>query len=94
MINKNIKGFVKEYKKYSIDFESKNRDLLDDFERFMIEFDATLIEKVKSLERLIIKSYVTIAIKAVANEFLTISFLNNELKIKKQSLQDHLIFLI
>jgi len=34
------------------------------------------------------------AIKAVANEFLTISFLNNELKIKKQNLQDHLIYLI
>ena len=33
-------------------------------------------------------------IKAVANEYLTISFLNNELKIKKKSVQDHLLFLI
>jgi hypothetical protein len=33
-------------------------------------------------------------IKAVANEYLTIGFLNNELKIKKQNIQDHLLFLI
>ncbi|MHA2183349.1 MAG: hypothetical protein ACXAAH_18170 [Promethearchaeota archaeon] len=33
-------------------------------------------------------------IKAVANEFLTVSFLNNELKIRKQNIQDHLLFLI
>jgi hypothetical protein len=34
------------------------------------------------------------AIKAVANEFLTLSFLQNELKIKKQQIQKHLISLI
>ena len=33
-------------------------------------------------------------IKAVANEFLTTGFLNNELKIKKQNIQNHLLFLI
>ena len=33
-------------------------------------------------------------LKAVANEYLTIGFLNNELKIKKHNLQDHLLFLI
>ena len=34
------------------------------------------------------------AIKAVANEFLTLSFLQNELKMKKQLIQKHLISLI
>ena len=33
-------------------------------------------------------------IKAVSNEYLTIGFLNHELKIKKQNIQDHIIFLI
>ena len=33
-------------------------------------------------------------IKAVANEYLTVSFLNSELKIRKKNIQDHLLFLI
>ncbi len=33
-------------------------------------------------------------IKAIANEFLTLSFLQNELKMKKQLIQKHLISLI
>ena len=42
----------------------------------------------------ILKSYIDMTIKAVANEYLTVGFLNNELKIKKQNIQDHLLFLI
>jgi hypothetical protein len=58
------------------------------------EFSEVISEKVKGLEELIIKSYVEMAIKAVANQFLTIGFLQNELKIKKQQIQTHLIALI
>ena len=65
---------------------TKNKYIIDDFEKFITEFNLILNEKIKSLERLIIRSYVHMAIKAVANEFLTIGFLNNELKIKKQHL--------
>ncbi|GAI58853.1 unnamed protein product, partial [marine sediment metagenome] len=53
-----------------------------------------LREKVKILEESIVKSYVEFAIKAVANEFLTLSFLQNELKIKKTLIQKRLISLI
>ncbi|GAG10100.1 unnamed protein product, partial [marine sediment metagenome] len=94
IIKKNIKNLTKEFDKYSKDFETKNKYILEDFNKFLNDFYETLTEKVKSLEQLIIKSYVQMVITAVANEFLTISFLNHELKIKKQNLQDHLIYLI
>ena len=61
---------------------------------FIDEYTEILVEKVKALERLILKSYIEMTLKAVANEYLTVGFLNNELKIKKQNIQDHLLFLI
>ncbi|MFX0072766.1 MAG: hypothetical protein ACFFAO_16910, partial [Candidatus Hermodarchaeota archaeon] len=94
VVSKEVKNKVKEFNRQSRNFEIKNKFILEDFDKFLSEFEAILTEKVKSLERLIIKSYVEMAIKAVANEFLTIGFLNTELKIKKQNLQDHLIALI
>ncbi|TFG15674.1 MAG: hypothetical protein EU531_08305 [Promethearchaeota archaeon] len=87
-------NIVKNYNKKSKNFETKNRHLIDDFKRFLKEFSEIITEKVRSLEELIIKSYVDMAIKAVANQFLTIGFLQNELKIKKQQIQKHLIALI
>ena len=63
---------------------------MNDFDKFIDEYSEILNEKVKALERLILKSYIDMTIKAVANEYLTIGFLNNELKIKKQNIQDHL----
>jgi hypothetical protein len=93
-INKNIKNIVKDFNKQSKDFKTKNKNIIDNFEQFVAEFLAILSEKVKSLERLILKSYVVMAIKAVANGYLTTSFLNNELKIKKQNIQDNMLFLI
>ncbi|TFG24002.1 MAG: hypothetical protein EU529_05740 [Promethearchaeota archaeon] len=94
LIKKNIKNLTKEFNKDSKDFKTKSKYLLKDFDRFLKNFYETLTEKIKSLEQLIIKSYVTMAIKAVANEYLTVGFLANELKIKKQNLQEHLIYLI
>ncbi len=90
-LNKNI---VKDYNKVCKNFETKNRHLIEDFERFIREFSEIITEKVKALEELITKSYVEMAIKAVANQFLTIGFLQNELKIKKAQIQKHLISLI
>jgi hypothetical protein len=85
---------VKSFNKNSKNFETKNKHLIEDFERFLKEFNEVITEKVKALEELIIKSYIDMAIKAVANQFLTIGFLQNELKIKKQQIQKHLISLI
>ncbi|MHA1489765.1 MAG: prenyltransferase/squalene oxidase repeat-containing protein [Promethearchaeota archaeon] len=93
-INKSIKNTVKDFNKHSRDFETKNKYIIDNFNQFIFEFLSILSEKVKALEQLILKSYIQMAIKAVANEYLTIGFLNNELKIKKQNIQDHLLFLI
>ncbi|MHA1147721.1 MAG: prenyltransferase/squalene oxidase repeat-containing protein [Promethearchaeota archaeon] len=93
-VNKEVVSKVKAYNKETSGFDAKNKYLLNDFDRFLTEYSAILNEKVKTLERMIIKEYVEMAIKAVANEFLTISFLTTELKIKKQNIQDHLIFLI
>ncbi len=93
-VNKRNKELIKEFNKQSNNFETKNKHIIDDFDRFIKEFSDILREKVKSLEELVIKSYVEMAIKAVANEFLTLSFLQNELKIKKQQIQKHLISLI
>lgn len=93
-LNKRIKNKVKNFKKQSSNFKIKNKFILEDFKLFLNEFEAALTEKVKSLERTIVKAYIEMAIKAVSNQFLTTSFLNEELKIKKQNLQDHIIFLI
>jgi chromosome segregation ATPase len=93
-VNKRNKDLIKEFNKQSNYFETKNKHIIDDFDRFIKEFNDILREKVKSLEELVIKSYIKMAIKAVANEFLTLSFLQNELKIKKQQIQKHLISLI
>ncbi|MFX1257710.1 MAG: hypothetical protein ACFFAN_07625 [Promethearchaeota archaeon] len=94
LINRDIKNLVKEFNKHSNNFAAKSKYILEDFNKFIDEFLAVLSEKVKTLERLILKSYIEMAIKAVANEFLTVSFLNDELKIKKKNIQDHLIYLI
>lgn len=94
IIKKNIKNNIKEFNKQSINFETKNKYIIKDFDQFLKNFKEILSEKVKSLERLIIKSYVKMAIKAVANEFLTINFLYEEIKIKKSNIQSHLILLI
>ena len=93
-VNKRNKELIKEFNKQSNNFETKNKHIIDEFDGFIKEFNDILREKVKSLEELVIKSYVEMAIKAVANEFLTLSFLQNELKIKKQQIQKHLISLI
>jgi hypothetical protein len=92
--NRRIKDLYKEFNRNSNDFETKNKHIINDFDRFIKEFNETLREKVKTLEELIVKSYVVMAIKAVANEFLTLSFLQNELKMKKQLIQKCLISLI
>lgn len=92
--SKDIKDLIRIFNRNSNDFETKNIHIIDDFDRFIKEFTEILREKVNKLEELIIKSYVEMAIKAVANEFLTLSFLQNELKIKKPLIQKHLISLI
>lgn len=94
ILNKNIKTMVKKFNKESSGFETKNKYIIEDFNRFLSEFESALKEKVKSLEYLIIKSYIDMTIKAVSNEYLTISFLNHELKIKRQVIQNSIIFLI
>ncbi|MFX1532047.1 MAG: hypothetical protein ACFFBC_13100, partial [Promethearchaeota archaeon] len=85
---------IKEYDKQSKNFNQQSKFILEDFSKFINEYNEILNEKVKSLERLILKSYIDMTIKAVANEFLTTGFLNNELKIRKQDIQNHLLFLI
>jgi len=67
---------------------------MDDFNVFLKEFGEILREKIKVAEESIIKSYISMAIKAVANEYLTLSFLQNELKIKKPQIQHHILSLI
>ena len=94
ILNKNIKTMVKNFNKESSGFETKNKYIIEDFNKFISEFESVLKEKVKSLEQLIVKSYIDMTIKAVSNEYLTIGFLNHELKIKKQNIQNHVIFLI
>ena len=93
-INKNINNLVKTFNKQSKDFETKNRYVIDDFENFTSGFIEILSEKVKALERLILKSYIKTTINAVANGFLTISFLNEDLKIKKKNIQEAILLLI
>ena len=85
---------IREYHRQSKNFNQISKFVLEDFNKFINEYTEILREKVKSLERLILKSYIEMTIKAVANEYLTISFLNNELKLRKKSIQDHLLFLI
>jgi hypothetical protein len=93
-ITRTTKTKIREFNRHSKNFRQKSKFVLEDFDKFIIEFTEILSEKVKTLERLILKAYINMTIKAVANEFLTISFLNNELKIRKQNIQDHLLFLI
>ena len=92
--SKGIKDLIRIFNRNSNDFDTKNIHIIKDFDRFIQEFSEILREKVNMLEELIVKSYVEMAIKAVANEFLTLSFLQNELKMKKQLIQKHLISLI
>jgi hypothetical protein len=92
--NRRIKDMYKGFIRNSNDFETKNQHIINDFDRFIKEFNDILREKVKTLEELIVKSYVDMAVKAVANEYLTLSFLQNELKMKKPLIQKHLISLI
>jgi hypothetical protein len=93
-IKKTTNTMIREYNRQSKNFQQISKFVLEDFDKFIIEFTEILNEKVKSLERLILKAYINMTIKAVANEFLTVSFLNKELKIRKQNIQDHLLFLI
>jgi hypothetical protein len=92
--NRRIKDLFKGFIRNSNDFETKNQHIINDFDRFIKEFNDILREKVKTLEELIVKSYVDMAVKAVANEYLTLSFLQNELNMKKPLIQKHLISLI
>jgi hypothetical protein len=93
-INKSIDSTTKDFTKQSKNFKQISKFILEDFNKFIDEYSEILTEKVKALERLILKAYINMTIKAVANEYLTIGFLNNELKIKKQNIQDHLLYLI
>ncbi len=93
-IKKNVETKIKDFSKQSKNFNHISKFILEDFNNFIDEYFGILNEKVKALERLILKSYIDMTIKAVANEYLTVGFLNNELKIKKQNIQDHLLFLI
>ena len=93
-IKKSVEAKFKDFSKQSKNFNQISKFILEDFNNFIDEYSEILNEKVKALERLILKSYIDMTIKAVANEYLTVGFLNNELKIKKQNIQDHLLFLI
>ena len=93
-INRNVNIIIKDFLKQSKNFNQISKFILEDFKKFIDEFSEILSEKVKALERLILKSYIDMTIKAVANEYLTIGFLNNELRIKKKNIQNHLLFLI
>ena len=91
---KSVDTTIKEFSRKAKNFSQTSKFILEDFKKFIDEYSEILTEKVKALERLILKSYIGMTIKAVANEYLTIGFLNSELKIKKQNIQDHLLFLI
>ena len=92
--NKEINNAIREFNKISNNFETKNKHLIKDFEQFIKEFKDIVTEKVKSSEEQILRAYVQMAIKAMASKMLTVSFLQSELKIKKQKIQKHLISLI
>ena len=93
-VNRTTNTMIREYSRQSRNFNQISKFVLDDFNKFIGEYSEILTEKVKSLERLILRTYIDMTIKAVANEYLTISFLNSELKIRKKNIQDHLLFLI
>ncbi|MFW9818953.1 MAG: hypothetical protein ACFFE5_05035, partial [Candidatus Thorarchaeota archaeon] len=93
-ITRSVDNTKKEFTKQSKNFRQTSKFILQDFNKFIDEYTEILYEKVKALERVILKSYIEMTLKAVANEYLTVGFLNNELKIKKQNIQDHLLFLI
>jgi LPXTG-motif cell wall-anchored protein len=92
--NKKINYSIREFNKFSNNFETKNKHLIKNFELFIKEFKEIVIEKVKSSEEQILQAYVQMAIKAIAFKMLTVSFLQSELKIKKQKIQKYLISLI
>jgi hypothetical protein len=93
-INRDVNNLVRVFKRQTRNFYQMSKFILEDFKKFISEYSEILREKIKALERLILKSYIDMTIKAVANEYLTIGFLNNELKIKKNNIQNHLLFLI
>ncbi len=93
-VKKKVNNIVKDYNRQSFNFETKNKYILDDFNKFLDGFHEILNEKVKSLEQSILKEYCLMLIKAVSNQYLTIGFLNNELKMKRSNIQDNLINLI
>ena len=93
-IKRNVNALVKEFSRQTLNFNQISKFIIEDFTKFISEYSEILREKIKALERLILKSYIEMTIKAVANEYLTIGFLNNELKIKKTNIQNHLLFLI
>jgi len=93
-INAQLRSIIKEFNRQAIDFETKNKHILIDFSKYIDEFKVVLCEKSKSLESDILKNFIQMAIKAVANEFLTIGFIKKEIKLKKQNIQDHLLSLI
>ncbi len=94
-INKrNLKDLIRDISRQAKDFETKNKYILDDFNQYLIEYKSILLEKAKTLERYILRSFIEMAIKAVSNEYLTLGFMNKEIAIKKQNIQDHLLTLI
>ena len=93
-IKRMVNNLVKEFNRQTRNFSQISKFILEDFNKFISEYSEILSEKIKALERLILKSYIEMTIKAVANEYLTIGFLNNELKIKKANIQNHLLYLI
>ncbi|MFW9783418.1 MAG: hypothetical protein ACFFFB_14140 [Candidatus Heimdallarchaeota archaeon] len=93
-ISRDANTVIRDFNRQSKNFSQTSKFVLEDFDKFLNEYSEILNEKVKSLERLILKSYIDMTIRAVANEYLTISFLNSELKIRKKNIQDHLLHLI
>ena len=93
-INRQVNNLVKEFNRQTRNFTQISKFILEDYNKFISEYSEILSEKIKTLERLILKSYIDMTIKAVANEYLTIGFLNNEIKIKKANIQNHLLYLI
>ncbi|MBN1215420.1 MAG: hypothetical protein JXA99_08240 [Candidatus Lokiarchaeota archaeon] len=91
---KDLKDLIRILNRESKDFETKNKYILDDYNQYFAEYYAIITEKTKTLEGYILKSFIDMAIKAVSNEYLTLSFMNKELGIKKQNIQDHLLALI
>jgi hypothetical protein len=88
--NLGIEKIIDEFKNYAKDY----RYYIEEFNIFLKNFSKDYEETIRELERLILKFYINMVIKAVANQFITISFINNELNFKREDIQDDLIFLI